>query len=540
MPYEFWTADRFHDPFASRHIGKVLRAFRTDPRHEEVYGEGRITQNLLGSWLGLGQHQLSRIENGRTPIDSLSTMIEWARKLSIPQEFLWFEYPPNEDEPRHSRAERPPLTHNPVKKNAGRVGLATARKAVGLTQEQLAERLHVDRSSVIRWEAGGHKPVPYMWPKLAKILGVSRERLAGLLTQVETPTQSHDDAPSATPASHLDIAGLQSPHVLANLSMFTSGVLREPADSPSIAAIRAMSDSIQMADRKLGGGKLYLTVTQYLRSEIAPYFLDPPSDCSPSELFSAAASMTEIAGWMAHDGGNNERARAHFANAYRLARAGENSALSANVCASLAHLAIQLDFPDDAERIASTGLQHVTETDGAKRLVARLHTMRARAYAMTGRETECLTNLGSAHESLASERDGSGIEWIAGFDEASLASESALCFLALGSLSQAEKESRKVIELRAGDRVRSRALGQLTLAAVLVREGAYDEAARVGVEICNVARELNSARVHLGLSKLGEYLTPHSAVSDVAEFLTIQTEVCRKPAPVPNETRWPA
>src|SRR5690349_18721650 len=53
MPYEFWAVDRYREPFASRDIGKVLRAFRTDARHEEKYGEGRITQRLLGSWLGL-------------------------------------------------------------------------------------------------------------------------------------------------------------------------------------------------------------------------------------------------------------------------------------------------------------------------------------------------------------------------------------------------------------------------------------------------------------------------------------------------------
>lgn len=62
-----------------------------------------------------------------------------------------------------------------------RAALAGARKAVGHTQESLAAELHVDRSTVIRWEAGDHAPLPYLWPKLARLLGLSREQLRELI-----------------------------------------------------------------------------------------------------------------------------------------------------------------------------------------------------------------------------------------------------------------------------------------------------------------------------------------------------------------------
>jgi DNA-binding XRE family transcriptional regulator len=319
-----------------------------------------------------------------------------------------------------------------------------------------------------------------------------------------------------------------------------SNIQRVEEAPPSVAVIRAMSDSFQVADRKLGGGKLYHAVSQYLRSQIAPVLLEPPSDCSPSELFSAAASLTDFAGWMAHESGNDSRARGHFVQAYRLAVAGENTALSANICASMAHLAIQLELPDDADRLSTTGLGHIANVDGAKHLVARLHAMRARAYAMQGNEVDCRVALEAAHHSLdVRDDDGAQIEWIAGFDEASLASESALCFYTLGSLSQAEEESRKVIHLRVGDRVRSRTLGQLTLANVLAQGGVYDEAARVGLDICNVARTLNSARVHSGLSSLGAALAPHRATPEVAAFLTAQAEVREASTDSLQTTRWP-
>lgn len=346
---------------------------------------------------------------------------------------------------------------------AKRIEFIGMRKAAGLTQEQLAERLHVDRTTIVRWEAGDHVPQPYLWPKLAKLLQASPERLVEIISGPPELTNPTVPAHSSTVNTRTT-----SIHLI-------SGPQSMDSDPPSIALIRSMSDSIQLADRKLGGGKLYPTVWRYLRSEIAPCLLDPPNDCSSSDLFSAAASLTEIAGWMAHDGGDNTRARGHFTQAYRLAVAGENAALSANVCASMAHLAIQHGMPDDAERISAKGLGHVVDIDGANQLVARLHAMQARAHAIQGSEVDCQASLEAAHDALSASDDGPEIGWIASFDDASLASESALCFYALGSWRQAEEESRKVVHLRDGDRVRSRALGQLTLANVLAQEGVYDE-----------------------------------------------------------------
>jgi len=62
-----------------------------------------------------------------------------------------------------------------------RNGLASARRAAGYTQETLAAELYIDRSTVIRWEAGDHRPLPYIQPKLARLLGRSQEQLSELL-----------------------------------------------------------------------------------------------------------------------------------------------------------------------------------------------------------------------------------------------------------------------------------------------------------------------------------------------------------------------
>jgi transcriptional regulator with XRE-family HTH domain len=62
-----------------------------------------------------------------------------------------------------------------------RVLLARARRAAGYTQEDLAHVLRVDRSTVSRWEGGETEPQPWLQPKLARALGVTRAELRGML-----------------------------------------------------------------------------------------------------------------------------------------------------------------------------------------------------------------------------------------------------------------------------------------------------------------------------------------------------------------------
>ncbi|MGH3962986.1 MAG: helix-turn-helix domain-containing protein [Pseudonocardiaceae bacterium] len=74
--------------------------------------------------------------------------------------------------------------------------LSQRRKTVGLTQESLAQRLGVERSTVVRWEAGDTEPLPSIRPKVARALRVSTDQLAELLSEYENA-----DTPRALPAN---------------------------------------------------------------------------------------------------------------------------------------------------------------------------------------------------------------------------------------------------------------------------------------------------------------------------------------------------
>jgi transcriptional regulator with XRE-family HTH domain len=71
--------------------------------------------------------------------------------------------------------------------------LAQRRKMAGYSQERLAEVLRIERSTVARWERVETEPQPWLRPRLAKALGISRDVLAELLADVVVDHKDDDD-----------------------------------------------------------------------------------------------------------------------------------------------------------------------------------------------------------------------------------------------------------------------------------------------------------------------------------------------------------
>jgi transcriptional regulator with XRE-family HTH domain len=81
---------------AEQHFGKIVRLYRS------AFAPP-INQADMAAWLGVGQSQVSRIENGRPPTD-LAKLRRWAQVLRVPPELLWFHAPDAHDA---SPAEQP-------------------------------------------------------------------------------------------------------------------------------------------------------------------------------------------------------------------------------------------------------------------------------------------------------------------------------------------------------------------------------------------------------------------------------------------------
>jgi transcriptional regulator with XRE-family HTH domain len=379
-----------------------------------------------------------------------------------------------------------------------RYRLAQRRRAVGQTQEQLAERLSVERSTVGRWERGETDPSAYVRPRLARELRVTLLELDDLLVDVQTP------AP---------------PQVVVGPSD-GFGASVAPWPTSDLAAMHAF----RAADRRLGGGHMYTTVMTYLQVSIAPQIFGTRVGSDGAAVFTAAGALSEMAGWMAHDAGHDQMAGQHFRRSYDLAVMGGDRQLCAHILASMSHLALHLGRLAEAIELAERGQSALNNASPNHGVAARLMAMQARGLAATGEPGLCGKALLQAECALGRHPVEEVSPWVSQFDAGSLANESARCLRALGELDAARRQAEQIIALRSREQARSRAFGHLLLASVLIAQGRPDEACIVIQEALNATESLASFQVVQQLQQLREQLLPYRTVGAVARFLECLSE----------------
>ncbi|WP_435220648.1 helix-turn-helix domain-containing protein [Streptomyces sp. Tue6028] len=286
---------------------------------------------------------------------------------------------------------------------------------------------------------------------------------------------------------------------------------RPPPDGDDLVAM----DHFRNADRQAGGGRWYGAVVRHLSDRVAPRLVDVGSG---PQVFAAAAALTEMAGWMAHDSGHDDRAAQHFARALPLARTSGDLSLAAHVAASSSHLALQTGDAARAAGWARTGLDLAAQGPRIPALTARLNTMQARALAAAAQHTPATRALDAARRDLEGAA-AADHPWLSPFDAAALASESALTLRDLQHYDQALTHAEQAVALRETVRARSLALSRITLVDIHLRRGDLDSAVSAGHDLLSTSPTLGSVRVVQHLDELRRLLEPHRSYGPVREYL---------------------
>jgi hypothetical protein len=374
--------------------------------------------------------------------------------------------------------------------------------------------------------------------------GISQERLGGWLGLTQAQVSRIENGP---PIRNLDTlaywAGVL--RVPAHLLWFklppeASGHGGEslPVEGPSLPVARPLKvtsqaavrlhdpDAVAMrafraADLQAGGGHMYASVIRYLQADMAPRLFGSDAGADDQSLFTAAAALTEMAGWMAHDSGRDTAASRHFGRAFALVQVGGDQQLSAHVLGSMSHLASHLGQADDAIALARQGQAVLRAGPASPSLQARMFALEARGTAAKGHvsRAECSSLLLRAEKALEDAPAEPASPWVSHFDAGSLASEAARCMRQVGDLAQARQQAERIIVLRPGTRTRSRAFGQLALVSILIDQGQPDHACAIAADVLSATVSLGSYLVITQLLQLQQQLQPYRDTSAVADFL---------------------
>jgi len=393
-----------------------------------------------------------------------------------------------------------------------RAAFAARRKAVGLSQDQLADRLRVDRSTVVRWEGGESEPQPRQRPRLAKVLQISTEQLDELLAEaVETSVAV--EAVVLPPWRPVD-----GGHLVPAVRQPT----QVPLSETDIVVVRGMVESLTAADHQFGGGFARITADSFLREVIQPRLTAPGSSYMLLAFKAVATELQIRVAWMHLDVADGAAARTAARNAFKLAQESEDLAVCSWAMAMSALLETWL-----GNTAAASGFGHAAvglAADGPRLVQAFAQGKLARALAAAGNRDGALDGLAKArslfeaaqpHEDElvpATIRDS--------YSPAYLLDEEAHCYRDLGMHAKALALSEQCLGLRGADRfTRNRAFATGNRALSLARLGEIDQACDSALSLLELAATLKSSRVVRRLDTVLEELKPFRSTRSVTHVI---------------------
>jgi hypothetical protein len=288
--------------------------------------------------------------------------------------------------------------------------------------------------------------------------------------------------------------------------------------SANVAAIREVTGTFRRLDNLFGGGYARTTVVQYLADEVSPLLRDGSySAATGRDLFSAAAEMTLLAGWMAYDLEQHPIAQRYLIQALRLAQAGGDEALGGEILAAMSCQSAYLGDGRAAVDMARAAAYSARRA-GRGALLSESLATEAHGHALAGDPRACAAALLGAHRALESADRDSDPGWLAYYDGAYLAAKSGRALLDSGDPIAAAASMRASLDMRDGFE-RGHVFNLAVLAGALLDAGQVEEGCAAAHEALAAADGIESARVAGEFGTLAARARRHGSARPVRELL---------------------
>jgi DNA-binding XRE family transcriptional regulator/tetratricopeptide (TPR) repeat protein len=397
----------------------------------------------------------------------------------------------------------------------------------GYTQEGLAEELGVDRATVQRWHTGKTRPQPYLWPKLAKALGISPQQLRDVLTAAEGSglPGSTDAAPNGDGVDRRSVlsTGISMGVLLALGESGTKSV--NPAVVDTFVDLR---DSLVAADSLLGSGSLVNSAVEQV-SNVARLF-GRADRVTRGRLFEVGALFAEFCGWLADDLGRFDDGRSWSRQALEWAHASGSSDLLAYILMRMSQQAQLVSDEGAAAALAHSSVRYDRSVTSV-RVRAAVHQQAAHASALDGDERAALSHLDDAYELSAKSLDEKDPYSLASYcTPVYVTVQRAAVLNTLRKYREALDEYDRVLGNWPQEFHREKGLHLARRTLVAVHAGIPDAAVESGLTALAIARETRSRRTVQELSRSVAGLQQWQSYAGVHDFLeAVATE---------GETEW--
>jgi transcriptional regulator with XRE-family HTH domain len=401
-----------------------------------------------------------------------------------------------------------------------RTDLVAARKAAGFTQEGLAEALYVDRTTVIRWEAGAHAPLPHLWPKLASLLGVTGNQLQGFLTgeySAAADSTSPESSGQSVAWDDMKRRTLLKWSLMAGTSATLGAGAGSAVGMTDVTRLQRAAARLYGLDQRHGGDSLWQSALAQAHDGMQLLEHATYGDTVGRHLLRATGQLLVCAGGTALDAGQHEVARSCLADALAMSRQADDAETEVDALALLARQSNALARPREAVRYAR-GAEDAAGGHGAAPWLAAVPQLRlAVGSSLTGDARQADRAIGSARRILDRCPDATGekYSYLTPFEVEGV---EGACAIHLGHPRRGERLLEQTIAGYVEHCARNLALYRVRLARARLEAGAIDgavEAAHaalddlsgevaswlVGHELAAVARQLAACPTAPGVDR---------------------------------------
>ncbi|TMQ90991.1 helix-turn-helix transcriptional regulator [Actinomadura soli] len=440
-----------------------------------------------------------------------------------------------------------------------RPGLIAARSRRGLTQEAAAEEAGVSATTWARWEQGKQGIRLHSRTRLTEMFGVplsevdrwadgqQAEPVVPWLSEEAGFSSLADTVESCGELWRWDVDPARRrllgtmPFVPAVLSEWLLSWNLDPVDElrgrvgpgtsvgmEDVRRIREATQAFSQMDEQFGGGLVRPAVVDYLNTKVAPLLEGRYSEEVGEHLASAAALMTELAGWEAYDTGSHGLAQIHYGHALQLSKTARDNLTAARILSSLAQQACDLKHPQWAVRLASAAHQAGHDAQAPPRVMAHLllQEARAAATAITLADTRDVHGearvhrlIGDAETTFAQAAPGDHEPtWISYFTQPEFIACAGLCWQMIGEYPRAAQCADQAVHGLNPRFPRAIQLNTVHLATARLGMGDLDYALAAAKDAVPMANALTSRRSVEWVRDFDTRLAPHADEPQVKDW----------------------
>ncbi|GAA2061477.1 hypothetical protein GCM10009839_85640 [Catenulispora yoronensis] len=403
---------------------------------------------------------------------------------------------------------------------------AERRKALGFTQETLAEALGVERSTVVRWELGGTDPQPYIRPKLARILEVSTREL---MTLLRTPATTPAGTVSLPAPSELEVidSDMNRRELLQLLSIAGALVAVPQLDGAERHVMPESIDELEQMNSHLWQAfalsqskrAVYPLVRQQLGLLTAA--LERNQGIATHEkLCALAGDLFQLAGEVFFD--SNRLVDAGHCYTLAASASKEAKAFDLWACALTRHAFVAMSEQHFTQTLPLLNVASSLAKRGDNQLSTRYWVAQVRAQALAGAGDfdGCSRALDEAETVSAMTGAFQNGGWLR-FDDSRLAEERGRCYIELGHPDRAESALIAALSQKLSARRRGSVL--VDLAVLGMQRNDVGQTAHYGSAALELADATGSGYIGRKLHALNNQLTPlvtDSQIHDLSEAIS--------------------